>query len=469
MRQRIGSAIAMLVAATFLGAEPVGGSQPLIRSTATAANSRARNATDEAIRDLFGQVWNASDKKVTGLGAAALRRAKRSGAEIADVDYAYGLVLLHRGAWRAAINVLERVVEAKPMFVPGYVALAECRLRSGKIQSSFGPLADAVARNPTDRLTIDAVASLVTFLTKKPPVRIKSGRLTALQDSLFPRLDAAGQAEYRAAVERIDRYLADLPKLREKLLEPIAPLRRRQAEIAEQARRVDSKRVNRARAYEDLRQRRNVLIVSRNETAASYDRQIARALANDDQALAESLTRRKNTDLQGYAFDLGRINAEGMEIERELKAFSARLAEFNESFTLLDVQIEQEESAVDRKLALPPLPFDPEAERDRFLASLSGSPGVGPFTGFATPKATQAKRQSRSPRPRAATKDEASVETPPTVSKDERKATGLLTNGKSLLASGKSAKAADRFHRILTEYPDTTAAQTARKLLEDLE
>ena len=236
MRRRIESAIATAALCALLGVGSLSGAQPSKSSRNSAvANGSARTATDKAVLHLFEQVWDAEDRDVMRLGAETIRRAKRARADRADVEYAFGLVLMHHEAWRDAVDVLQRVIRAEPKFVPGYVALAECRLRSGKLKLSAAVLAEAVEQNPKDRLTVDAVASFVAFLTKEPLPGIKSDRLTELRDSLLAQLDETGQAEYQAAAERIDRYLVDLPKLRTELLEPLAMKRRQRNEIMEQA------------------------------------------------------------------------------------------------------------------------------------------------------------------------------------------------------------------------------------------
>ena len=152
----------------------------------------------------------------------------------------------------------------------------------------------------------------------------------------------------------------------------------------------------------------------------------------------------------------------------DLEEVSRLHAQLAQSRAILDMRIKQAVAEVDRELALPPLPFDPEAERDRMLASLTDSAGAIPFTGIATPRVTREKRRRFVQSARVDAEDAPSLKAETVDSKNTRKALGLLTIGKSLLASGKSDKAVDRLRRILDDYPRTAAAATARKLLEDL-
>ena len=239
MKHRIESATAALAVCALLGAGPVGGAQPSNSSNTADANRQKLDATGEAIVSLLDEVWGADDHEAPRLVATTLRNARRGRAEMADVQYAYGLVLMHHGAWREAADVLERVIKGKPKFASGYVALAECHLRSSKLNLSMAVLTDAVAQIPTDPLTIDAVASLVTFLTKRPLPGIKSDRLTELRDSLLGRLDADGQATYQAAAERIDRYIEDLPQRRAQRLESLATKHRQRTEIVSKVSEVE--------------------------------------------------------------------------------------------------------------------------------------------------------------------------------------------------------------------------------------
>ena len=167
--------------------------------------------------------------------------------------------------------------------------------------------------------------------------------------------------------------------------------------------------------------------------------------------------------------ELGIGDPATIAMERDRSDRLDRLAQLRQSYRIVDAQIKQKEAEVDRRLALPPLPFDSNAERDRLRSAPVTSACAVPFTGNATPKAVQAKRKRRSPRSRVVDEKAAPVETETGASKDARKALGLLTIGKSLLASGKTDKAADRFRRIIADYPKTPAAAGARVLLADLE
>ena len=104
--------------------------------------------TGDAVRELLQKTWKSPAAQAKRTGNAVVGRASRQKADMAAVQYAYGILLTHADDWDAAEAVFKRIVKASPQHADAQLALCACHLRTGKYEPALQTLEKAVQADP---------------------------------------------------------------------------------------------------------------------------------------------------------------------------------------------------------------------------------------------------------------------------------------------------------------------------------
>lgn len=404
------------------------------------AKGRKRaEATRDGVRELLETAWNAPSGKVKSLGAAALNRYRKRDADPVDLQFAYGLALARHGEWEAAESNFRKVAEKLPANSDAALALCHAHAAIGRYAQAIEDLRRLWQADGLNSESVETIAVLSTFLSAKPPAKFRAEDARRLEADVFPTLSEELQAAYREARERVQKYLDELPALREELMTPLETLRtdvqkaQREAEEAKSHWMQKAAEANRRKAQLDR------IAASSAADAARYDRLIQAALARGDGVRAQAYQAEKiavleESDAQARV-ELARLNEAQLEVRRALENFQA----CGEKAQRLARELVQSESAIEAQLRSPPPTWRPAEARARLLAA-----------GAVGPKPEKPAKREPPNRPRT----------------DEDRARTLLQIADSLRASGSPELAAKYYQRARDEYPQTAAGKDAAWELE---
>lgn len=324
-------------------------------------------ATFNAVTSLLQENWAARRENVLRVGSGILNKANQSRADMVLVNYAYGVLLLHHDHNEAAVTAFQKAAKASPDSDIAQVGIAVAQMRLGRTDAAMSALLKAAqAAQPTEQ-TIRVTAGILTYFTEVPAAKLKRGKIKEVELALFPRLSPEQQAIYRDSMAATRQYVASLPALREKMLEPVKALKDQMIVLETAYKQKQAERAQHLQAYQAMNQQiAQQQRLSANSSAA-FDAQIAAAYNAGNNNQAAALQAQKSAMLSRFAFEIGQIqtqlNLAGQAILQTETAMKQQDATYRE----LETKVKAEEKRVDDALAVPPSPFDPLVQRDALL------------------------------------------------------------------------------------------------------
>lgn len=440
--------------------------------TPGAPTKDSNDATREMVRQLLMDVWNASADRTNRLGSAVLSRAQKAKAEMPEVEYAYGLVLMHQGNYENAVNLFRRITSSHPKAPMAWLALAMAQLWDGKTDAAVAALKSAIEVDSTFPATIETVAAVVTFYQAKPPARFRASKLKELEDTLFAQLSDDHKAHYRQAVARTKEYVGGLERQRQALMAPVEKLRADAENAEKEIRTMQQKRREEVERVAAWKEKQTEILLQRANVATAHDTSIAAAQASKNQTLVQQLLQQKLVAVSQFDNSLVAVENEITRGEQRIKALDRDAQALATRAKQWDAEARRLASEVESKLSLPPLPLTPDQERDRLLQSgsvfVEGKGAEGRSRG-----PQPAAKASPSEAEAAVAETDAEAATPtsrPAAAGDEveRKARNAFSLAETYRKNGKSEKARELYQKLIESYPDSKAAAEAKKALETL-
>ena len=397
-------------------------------------------ATLQGIRDILDKVWNSPPENIKKTGTSILGRYRRQDANMASLEYAYGVALAKHQDWAAA-EVNFRGVATKYRQSPrAWLAVANVHIRSGKLSLAIEDLHKAWEAAPKDEDVIITIAGVTNFLTTLPPPKFQADSAKKLRDEVRAALSPELRMVFDNAVKQSEDYINKLDTLRAELMEPIA-LARSQADAAEQEAREKGGKVEIIRAE----YQRHLVEIQRIATTANGQViEIDQSAQSNNGALSSLLQSQRAAIIQRSQAQIAIEETKAREVGIKLAQKEGELQEIINRAQRFAKEANDGKILIDKQLTLPPPYWDPASEKERLFAD-----------GFADIQLSPKENA----KPRTARQE---------PSADE-KARMLLSMADSLRTSDKPELAKSYLQRILKEFPSTPAATDAKWELEQVE
>ncbi|QDU59400.1 hypothetical protein Pan216_02280 [Planctomycetes bacterium Pan216] len=437
---------------SFLMMVMIATASPVFAADPAPVDPHRARASDRGVRDLFEATWEAPPERLKQLGRASLSRAARDGADMALLNYTYGVVLMKHNDVDAALSTFRRASRAaSEPFLKRQALLnqAMAMFLVGQGAGALRTLEEIAKEGNPDLRTVDLIASVATFYQVNPSSSVRIGPLRQLEKDYFATLPAELQTRYRQRVKETQDYIGQIPALREKMLAEVTKLEEEMGKVAEQGRAAE---VERVRQQQEIDAATLQVRLERQQLEAmllSYDRLIQKAIELGDTTLAKQLTRQKADAIARADLSLSIHRTKQQQAVAARAIIDENLGLLTRKHRALQQQTQSERRRIDDQLSRPPVPFVPEYEKKALLeyaASLAALPAPA------------------NPMPTIPTKNEPAEASPD----DEGRARSFLSMARTLEKRGRLEPAAERYQRIVDDFPKTKAATEAADRLKDL-
>jgi tetratricopeptide (TPR) repeat protein len=409
----------------------------------TPKRSEPSPATNTAVQEMLRDVWKTPLPKSKKLGNSILQRARKQDASIPDVQYAYAVSLWKLGDLSAAETNLQSILDKDKNQPRVRLALAHLDLALERWPAAFDELNRLWDTHPEDPSVVVTLARIITFFQARPPAKFRTRDLQELASKVQAGLTPDSKRIYDQAKQDTEKFISDIPKIRDDLLEPVQELEKEAGEWRTKAEERDRKLVSLRTDLERISIEIDRINASGDADLAEIDRSIARARERgDNNGLASYQTQRQavleRIDARVRAAQLRQRDTE-IQLQRGLEEVQFLLVQANTKAT----QAQQAASEVDHFLSCPPSTWTPIEERDRLLAG---------------EVLEMAERPKRSSNP---------SDTPRLLAPSQE-AKGWLSLADTCRVAGKLELARKYYEKVIAEFPKTIAAEDARWQLDQM-
>ena len=333
-----------------------------------AKSGEASPATNASVQEMLREIWNTPLPKAKKQGNSILQRARKQDASIPDVQYAYAVALWKLGDLGAAETNLRSILDKDKNQPRVRLALAHLNLALERWSAAIDELHRLWDAHPENPSIIVTLARVITFFQARPPTKFRTRDLEELASKVEAGLSANAKKIYDQAKRDTEKFISDIPKIRDELLEPVLELEKEASELKNKAEEQDRKlaplRTELERVAIDIER----INASGTADLAEIDRSIVRARERgDNSAVATYQTERQavlaRIDARVRAAQLRQQDVE-VRLQRGLEEVQILLVQANTKAT----QSQQATSEVDRYLARPPFTWTPIEERERLMA-----------------------------------------------------------------------------------------------------
>lgn len=324
--------------------------------------------TEKAVAFILDREWASNRSETIKRVRSMVTDTYRAKGDMLLVNFVHGLFLSHRQLWEDAERAFEQSLRRDERFAPAWVGLAVVQFQQNNTTSAIQSVANAAKEQELSLLTLDTVAVLDGFYTQDDGLTLMQRRkLESLIEETQKRLDPDQQQRYRTVLQATKEYQAALPQQKAKILEQLEPQRQRLQDL-EAARNETARELAMHQAhFDDLYRQAQQIQATANQVAASYDLQIRNALANDNEELARRLQRQKNVALAAYQAQYNQLDKEAAVVRRAIAPLQQRLQQWESKCNELASQLQSASASLDKAMTLPPIPFNPEEQKERVL------------------------------------------------------------------------------------------------------
>jgi TolA-binding protein len=419
-------------------------------------------ATQAALKEFFDSIWNLEDKDIVKrIGSRANNVSRRKGVDPLEVDWAQALALMKHGQHEAAIAVLKRLSRTPANGPLPALGMAWAQFAAGKHEGGFAALESLAKQSPDDPMAIAGIAMAGAWLRAKPPAGLKRNRMPEIESNLLAKLNPEGQAHFKRAAEATKALVADLPKIREKLLEPVEGRRKRLDAVDTKFNRLSADREEAATKVTAITEGAKETQLQLALTRQRYNSLLTRAQSQEDLA---AINARYNAAAAPFVAELNRVNGEIAKLQDRIKTIDKDLAPLKKEGDEIRKEISALEKSVAAKLAAPPFVVDLDQERERLVAG-----------GRLAPKPTGPALANTSGKPTAVAAADPNMPADPEPTKpkageaSEKKAEGQLKLAELYRSKNNPAKEKEILTRLIENHPFSDAADKAKRRLEELE
>lgn len=276
--------------------------------------------------DIFLELWNAPSDSVAKQGGALIQRAAKNDADMAAVNFAYGLLLVKHQQWAAAINAFEKSNKLQPSLPAPLLGIALIQTQLGKPEVALDSILKASQCSKMNDGAARLMAALITFFVERPTQKLKRDKIAEAEKAILKKLSPPLKAAYLDGVKAEKERLAALPELRTTMLQSVEPLRQQLKTMEDEFKKGQNEKLLLQQLIQDLSRQSVVRPGVFNQ--ANNAGMMGGAIAVLQQRIAAASVRISEIELS-----LNTLNQQYRELESSVKA---------------------EEKKVDDQIALPP-------------------------------------------------------------------------------------------------------------------
>lgn len=427
-------------------------------------------STRDTVEKILVEGWKLPRTRVNDFCRILVRRATSNNADMRAVQYALGVLCLHHKYYTRSRGYFELVLKRDSAEFSAHVALIYTDLQDSKTDIALGQVLKMGQSLPNEPVVVDILAAWMTFLQEKPhpKLRSKANLLPQKERDYQEVLNDENKERYQLARKRTLEYIQQLPALRAKMLAHLVPIREKMHRGERDLKEGERRQLKCQQDYNVLQAQSATLL---NRIAAinnEYDRLIGIADKKGNNLEESRLRRARDNDVAQLQIQVGQISAEMATVKREYESLVTANGELAKTIQQLKSSIEADETRTEQQLALPPFPYEPETERDKILTMVRQQAEVAPIVAKpVVAKPVISKPVISKPLAGKTREDEVDAEEQPPVNPfEEKKAKSLLSLADTLRAADKIDKAREGYQKVVDRYPNTQAANQARRWLK---